>query len=194
MKNKFLGRLLKYFIQGLVFISPIVITVYIISSLFLWLDGMVPHLFNIQLYPGAGILIIVSFILVLGFLASSFLSKSILLFLESTIKRIPLINMLYSSSKDVMDAFVGEKKKFDHPVLVKVDVTDNAYRIGFITKEDLSMLSLPQHVAVYFPHSYAISGNVFLIPSSEIIHLNIPSSEAMKFVVSGGVTGLSKKK
>jgi uncharacterized membrane protein len=131
---------------------------------------------------------------VLGFLASSFLSKSILLFLESTIKRIPLINMLYSSSKDVMDAFVGEKKKFDHPVLVKVDVTDNAYRIGFITKEDLSMLSLPQHVAVYFPHSYAISGNVFLIPSSEIIHLNIPSSEAMKFVVSGGVTGLSKKK
>ena len=194
MKNKFLGRLLKYFIQGLVFISPIVITVYIISSLFLWLDGMVPHLFNIQLYPGAGILIIVSFILVLGFLASSFLSKSILLFLESTIKRIPLINMLYSSSKDVMDAFVGEKKKFDHPVLVKVDVTDNAYRIGFITKDDLSMLSLPHHVAVYFPHSYAISGNVFLIPSSEIIHLNIPSSEAMKFVVSGGVTGLSKKK
>lgn len=171
-------------------IAPIVITIYVMSGLFRWVDGMVPSLFNIQLYPGAGILIIISFIIALGYVASNFLTRSLVTLLESYIKRIPLINLLYSSTKDVMDAFVGDKKKFDHPVLVVTKDVD-VYRVGFITRDDLSILGLKEYVAVYFPHSYNISGNVYLYPASKITHLDISSAEAMKFVVSGGVTGLT---
>jgi len=190
MKSRVWGKLLRYFLQGLLFIGPMVITVYVISALFRWLDGMVPSLFNVQLYPGAGIAIILSFIIVLGYVTSNLLTRSLVSILESFIKRIPLINLLYSSTKDVMDAFVGEKKKFDHPVLVQMKENSDVYRIGFITREEISSLGLKDHVAIYFPHSYNISGNLYLIPSSRVTHLKISSSEAMKFVVSGGVAGL----
>ena len=190
MRHKLWVRALRYFLQGLVLIAPIVITIYVMSGLFRWVDGMVPSLFNIQLYPGAGILIIISFIIALGYVASNFLTRSLVTLLESYIKRIPLINLLYSSTKDVMDAFVGDKKKFDHPVLVVTKDVD-VYRVGFITRDDLSILGLKEYVAVYFPHSYNISGNVYLYPASKITHLDISSAEAMKFVVSGGVTGLT---
>jgi uncharacterized membrane protein len=190
MKTSIWGRVLRYFLQGLLLIGPMVITIYIISALFRWLDGMVPSLFNVQLYPGVGILIILSFILVLGYVASSFLTRSLISILESYIKRVPLINLLYSSTQDVMGAFVGDKKKFDHPVLVKMKENTDIYRIGFITRDELSALGLKDHVAIYFPHSYNISGNLYLIPSSRVTHLDISSAEAMKFVVSGGVAGL----
>ncbi len=190
MKSKVWGKLLRYFLQGLLLIGPMVITIYVISALFSWLDGMVPSLFNITLYPGVGMLIIISFIVILGYVASNFLTRSLVSILESYIKRVPLINLLYSSTKDVMDAFVGEKKKFDHPVLVKMKENGDVYRIGFITRENISSLGLKDHVAVYFPHSYNISGNLYLIPTSRVTHLDISSAEAMKFVVSGGVAGM----
>jgi uncharacterized membrane protein len=191
MRHKLWGRLLRYFLQGFLLIGPIVITIYVISGLFKWVDGMVPNLFNIQLYPGVGIIIILTFIVILGYVASNFLTRSLVSILENYIKRIPLINLLYSSTKDVMDAFVGDKKKFDHPVLVMTKEKSDTYRIGFVTREDVSKIGLPDHVAVYFPHSYNISGNVYIIPSSRVKHLDISSSDAMKFVVSGGVTGLT---
>jgi uncharacterized membrane protein len=194
MKKKVWGKLLRYFLHGLLLIAPMVITIYIISALFKWLDNMVPSLFNVTLYPGLGIVIILSFIIVLGYITSNLLTRSLVSFLESFIKRIPLINLLYSSTKDVMDAFVGEKKKFDHPVLVKTNALNEEYRIGFITREDLSAVGLTDHVAVYFPHSYNISGNLFLVPRTSITHLDISSSEAMRFVVTGGVTGLGRDK
>jgi len=191
MKSKVWGKLLRYFLQGLLLIGPMVITIYVISALFKWLDGMVPSLFNVTLYPGLGIVIILTFIVVLGYVASNFLTRSLVSILESYIRRVPLINLLYSSTKDVMGAFVGEKKRFDHPVLVKTKETSSVYRIGFITREDLSALGLKEHVAVYFPHSYNISGNLYLIPSARVTHLDVSSAEAMKFVVSGGVSGLN---
>jgi uncharacterized membrane protein len=189
-ENKLWKRILRYFLQGLIVIAPFAITLYIIVALFQWLDNVIPSLFEINLYPGVGIVIVLTFILLLGYIASNFLTQSLISIFESSIKRIPLVNLLYSSTKDVMDAFVGEKKKFDHPVLVKVDAQLNFYRIGFITREDLSMLGMQESTAVYFPHSYNISGNLFLVPTKDIQHLKISSAEAMKFVVSGGVAGL----
>ncbi len=191
-ENKLWKKILRYFLQGLIVIAPFAITLYIIVALFQWLDNVVPRLFQITLYPGVGIVIVISFILVLGYIASNFLTKSLITIFESSIKRIPLVNLLYSSTKDVMDAFVGEKKKFDHPVLVKVDAQLNFFRIGFITREDLLDIELKEHTAVYFPHSYNISGNLFFVPTNDIQHLKISSAEAMKFVVSGGVAGLHK--
>jgi uncharacterized membrane protein len=106
--------------------------------------------------------------------------------------RIPLVKLIYSSVKDLLAAFVGDKRKFDKPVLVTINKENNLHRIGFITQEDLSELGLKDMVVVYFPQSYAVAGDHFVIPSSSVKPLNISGPVAMKFIVSGGISGFNE--
>jgi uncharacterized membrane protein len=106
--------------------------------------------------------------------------------------RIPLVKLIYSAVKDLLGAFVGDKKKFNKPVLVRINKDNNLYQIGFITQSDLSDLGLDDMVVVYFPHSYAFSGYHYFVPKESIKQLNIPGPTAMKFIVSGGVSGFKE--
>jgi uncharacterized membrane protein len=107
--------------------------------------------------------------------------------------KIPFIKLIYSSIKDLIGAFVGDKRKFNKPVLVTINKENTLHQIGFVTQEDLSDLGLYDMVAVYFPHSYAFSGNHFLVPKTSIKPLNISGPVAMKFIVSGGVSGFKEQ-
>src|SRR5690625_2009170 len=98
----------------------------------------------------------------------------------------PLIKIIYHAFEECTEAFVGEKKKCNRPVLVKM--TEDLDRIGFLTETDLRILGVSNRVAVYCPHSYNFSGNLFLVSPDRITVLDIPASEAMKFAVSAGVT------
>ncbi|HEU4716604.1 MAG TPA: DUF502 domain-containing protein, partial [Bacteroidia bacterium] len=105
------------------------------------------------------------------------------------IERIPVIRHIYSPLKDFTSAFIGNKKRFTHPVLVTTNAASNIREIGFVTGEDLSELGIAKEfVAVYIPMSYAISGRLLVVPKENITALDIPASEAMKFIVSGGVS------
>ena len=85
-----------------------------------------------------------------------------------------------------------KEKKFNKPVLVKVNTISELEKLGFITEEDLSVLQEKDKVAVYFPHSYNFSGELFIVPKTQIRMLNVNSSEMMKFIVSAGLTGWQK--
>jgi len=90
-----------------------------------------------------------------------------------------------------MGAFVGDKKKFSSPVIVQI--SDTLSRLGFITQDDMNVIGEPDLVAVYFPHSYNVSGNVFLVPRDKVRSLTgVKSSDVMKFMVSGGVSPLTE--
>ena len=103
--------------------------------------------------------------------------------------RLPLVKIIYTALQDLFSAFVSDKKKFDKPVMVIVNKTSGLKKFGFITQEDLSQFGLKDEVAVYLPHSYNFSGNLFVAPRENVILLdNISSSDTMKFIVSGGVT------
>ena len=105
----------------------------------------------------------------------------------------PLIKTIYESVTDLLSAFVGNKKKFNVPVMVKMNKESDIYKLGFLTREDLSQLGIPNtYVAVYLPHSYNFSGNMFVVPSTQVTTLNLPSSEVMKFIVSGGVIDIDE--
>ena len=104
--------------------------------------------------------------------------------------KIPLVKLIYSAVKDLLGAFVGDKKKFNKPVLVRINKENNLYQIGFITQSDLTDLGLTDMVVVYFPHSYAFSGYHYFVPKENIKPLDVPGPTAMKFIVSGGVSGL----
>lgn len=184
-------RFLRYFLQGLLFVIPLTFTIYIVFASVTWIDGLIPKIFDIELYPGVGLIIIVAIVTAVGYLGSTLIAKPAFTIFENFLYKLPIVNLIYSSVKDVIGAFVGDKKKFNQPVLVKVNKDFNIYRLGFITQSDLKILDIHDKAAVYFPHSYNISGNLFIVPREHITVLNAPSSEVMKFIVSGGVSGLN---
>jgi uncharacterized membrane protein len=184
-------RFLRYFLRGLVFVIPVSFTFYIIYSCIYWIDNLLPRLLDISLLPGTGILLMVVLITGIGYLGSSLIAKPVFSTIENYIYKIPLINLIYSSTKDIVGAFVGDKKKFNHPVLVKWNGESQTYRIGFITQSDLKYIEQADKVAVYFPDSYNISGNLFIVVREHVFIINAPSAEVMKFVVSGGVSGFN---
>ncbi|MHC4241909.1 MAG: DUF502 domain-containing protein, partial [Planctomycetota bacterium] len=136
-----------------------------------------------------GLLVIIGGIFLIGLFASNFVGKKLFGLLDKIFNKVPLVKMLYSAIKDIVEAFAGEKKKFDKPVLVTLGTSSYAKIIGFMTRESLDNLGLKDHVAVYLPQSYNFAGNVLIFPKEAVTPLNIESSEVMTFIVSGGVAG-----
>jgi len=181
--KKILQRLFRYFVRGLLFVAPVGLTVYVLYSAFLWLDGIIP-----LEYPGLGMLLILAGIMVVGLTFSTLLPQSFLNLIEQSVNHLPLVRLVYFSVKDLVSAFVGDKKKFNQPVLVTIEPQSGLKKIGFITQGDLSHLDMAGHLAVYFPHSYALSGEIFIVPQGAVQPIQASSAEVMKLIVSGGVS------
>ena len=182
--RKIVRRLINYFLQGLLLIAPLSITVFVIYKLLVFIDGLLPM--NI---PGLGLLIILGSITLIGFMGAVVIRKPIALIFNNIIERIPLIKILYTSISDLLSAFVGQKKKFTEPVMVILSKESNVRKLGFITERDLQNIGISdEFVAVYLPHSYNFSGNMFIVPAESVVPIEANSAEFMKFIVSGGVT------
>lgn len=205
MRYRVYGRkLLKYFLQGLVVLAPIGITVWAILGLFNWIDGILPSILhsifpewikqdingNIDKIPGLGFIVVISLVLLVGWLSSLFMVGRLVELLDKVLEKTPGIKFIYSSVKDFFEAFAGEKKRFDKPVLVNIDDAD-IWRIGFITLENAEDFEMKDFTVVYVPLSYAISGITYIVPPHKIRPLhNMSASDAMKFAVSGGIVNV----
>jgi len=124
----------------------------------------------------------------IGFLASTILATSLLSAVDAVVTRLPFVRLLYSATKDLLNAFVGEHRRFDAPVLVPADQSNQARALGFITQHSLAELGLADHVTVYLPFSYSLSGRLLIYPASAVQRLDRDSAEVLAFIVSGGVT------
>ncbi len=184
-------KLVRYFLQGLLYLAPTAITIYIVYLVFRFIDGPI-RLYIVDILdidiPGTGILVILVAITLLGFIGQTILFRPVRLLIDKIMINAPLVKVIYSSIKDLLSAFVGKEKKFNQPVLVKVNLISDLEKMGFITQTDLSDLGVKDKASVYFPHSYNFSGEMFIVPTEHITPLDIPAAEAMKFIVSGGVT------
>ena len=183
-------RLVNYFLQGLLYIAPIGLTIYIIYALFYFVDGLlstlIQDLFDIYI-PGLGFIAILILITLLGYIGQTVIAQPVKKQISRLIRQTPVLQTIYSSIKDFIEAFVGKDKKFSQPVRVVMNRSADIEKIGFITQTDLSDLKLKDKVAVYFPHSYAFSGELFIVPSVNVTPLDMSSKDAMKFVLTGGV-------
>lgn len=177
------AKLFSFFVKGLLLLAPVYVTGYIIFNLLDSLDSQ----FFVQ-YRGTGLIVLIAIIMIVGFLGSTFISVPVVQIFEEAIVRIPLVGIIYSSLKDLVGAFVGDKKKFNQPIRFILNKENGIQKIGFITQDDLQFIELNDSVMVYCPHSYAFSGELFIVPSSSIILLNLPASDVMKMIVSGGVS------
>ena len=181
-------KFINYFLQGLLYIVPISVTLYVVYWVFTKIDGILPFQF-----PGLGLIVIIALITFIGFAGSAIITSPINSFFQRLLKKAPLLQTIYSSMKDLMRTFVGKKKGFNQAVLIKLYENSTIERIGFITNEDLSSLGIKEgRILVYLPHSYAFSGQLFVVEKSYITPIDSPSSEIMKLIVSGGVTEIEK--
>lgn len=176
----------KYFLNGLLLISPIAVTVYVIYFTLTTLDGLI----DVGI-PGLGLVISVSAIALIGYLGANLLMGPLMSFIEGLLTRAPFIKFIYTSIKDLMEAFVGDKRKFNQPVMVELG--DGLLKPGFMTQEDMAFLGFEGYVAVYLPHSYNFSGNVYLAEAQKVKKVDTNATDYMKFIVSGGVTHLEDK-
>jgi len=196
--NKIFRKLLDYMIKGVLVVVPLGAAIFLIiwivttvdtalnlSDLF-WVD---PKTGQPVYIPGLGILSVLVIILLAGIIVTNFITQPIYNWFMRWLKRLPLFNFLYSSIKDLTEAFVGDEKKFNEPVLVEVNEF-GLKKVGFLTQKDLTRLGLEGQVAVYFPYSYSFAGQLVIVESSKVKPLPMTGSEAMKFVVSGGVTAI----
>lgn len=177
--------LFRSFLQGLLILSPIAITAYVIYTVFDSVDNLIP------VFPrGLGFLTIIGIVTIVGYLGTRlFVGRMLFDGFNHIMEHTPGIKYIYSSIKDVLDSFVGDKKKFNKAVWLRTSIQPEMWRIGFITKEDISDIGMPGKVAVYLPHSYAISGWVVIAERDHVRPVdNMTAAEAMKFAVSGGIT------
>jgi uncharacterized membrane protein len=177
--------LLGYFWRGCLVLAPVGITLYIAWVVFTTIDKLLP-----VGIPGLGFVLTIVIITLVGFLTSNVLGKAIVQEGEKLLKRVPLLKLLYSSIKDLIDAFVGDKRRFDKPVAARIVPGSSVRALGFVTRDALTHLNIRGHVAVYFPQSYNFAGNLLLIPSDQVEELDVGSADIMTFIVSGGVSGL----
>lgn len=185
---RFYTVLAKYFLQGLFYLVPITATVYVIFYLVVLLDSLI----NLDI-PGLGIIILFIVVTLVGFLGTKVFINYFKPF-ELVIENTPLIKIIYTSMKDMMNAFVGRKKQFKKPVLVKMGEQMEIERLGFVTQDDLSDIGISEDkVAVYLPFSYAISGQVYIVPKKNITPIDASSADIMKMIVSGGVASVKTK-
>ena len=188
-------KLINYFLQGVLYIAPFGITAYIIYAIFMFIDNLLDDTIQNYLHidiPGLGLLVIIVFLILVGIIGQSIIAKPFKKLFKRFIDRTPLLRVIYSAFNDLLSAFVGKEKKFNKPVLVLVNTISNLEKLGFLTEEDLTNLNEKKKVAVYFPHSYNFSGELFIVPKNQIKLLDINPAEVMKFIISGGVAGFDK--
>jgi uncharacterized membrane protein len=192
IKFRILGKkIIDYFFQGLLYIAPIGLTIYFIFIIFNYADSLAQN-FILKLLPfkipGLGIILLFIIISCLGYLGHRLITRPVSAIFEKMLGKAPIVEMVYSSIKDFLSAFVGKDKKFKQPVLVKVNPDANIEKIGFITETDLKNINSEGKVAVYLPWSYAFSGELIIVPAELVRPIDISSADAMKFIVSGGVS------
>ena len=186
------GKIVAYFLQGLLLLAPVFVTIYAIGSIFFWLDSKVEAVFQYLFHfyvHGLGIVAMFVLIAFIGFVGSLVIVQPLLHIFDMVMEKTPLVKDIYSSVKDFFGAFISNKKKFDKPVMFELGKDSGVFRLGFITQSDLSELNIKDKVAVYAPWSYNLSGILYLVNRNQITVLeDVGAGDVMKFVMSGGVT------
>ena len=201
------GKLFRLFLQGVLLLAPISVTIWLVVATFQWVDGILPNLLhfvapgllgtdvlgNPKRIPGLGFIVFIAIALLVGYISPSFIVSRVVEFAEKLLERTPGIKFIYSTLKDFFEAFAGNKRKFTKSVLVSIGTPD-VWQIGFITQEDLHQFDLQDYLAVYVPQAYAFAGHLFFVKRDRVrVITDISSADAMKFAISGGVAEVDEQ-
>jgi len=194
-------KILQYLIQGLLVTAPVAITIYLLYWFVSSVDSWLPlfkvrdaegHIVNRNY--GLGFVVIIVALVVIGFLSSNFLTRRLFSLFDFWLEHTPGVKFIYSSIKDFFEAFAGNKRKFKRPVLVSI-FQPEVFQLGFITDDDASEFGLIGYVSVYVPNSYAVTGQLYLMPKEKVRLLDeVGPADVLKYAISGGVTEVEEEK
>ncbi len=194
--NRGFGKIVSYFLQGMLLIAPVFVTIYAIIYVFNAIDGSIEKVFRALFsfyYPGMGIVAMFFIIAFFGFIGSLVIAQPALHILDLIMERTPVVKDIYSAMKDFFGAFISKKKKFDKPVMFEMGKGSGVFRLGFITQDDLTDMHIKDKVAVYTPWSYNLSGILYIVNRDQVEPLNdVKAGDVMKFAMSGGVTEIEE--
>jgi uncharacterized membrane protein len=199
-KRDYIKLILQYLVQGVLILAPVSITGYFIYWLFTNIDRLLLPLYSLfsdstqpRYIPGLGFVIIISFVILVGYLSSFFVVSRLIDFIDELLQKTPGIKVIYSFVKDFSAAFAGKKRRFKKAVLINIYNPD-VWQIGFVTNEDVKQFGFVDYVTVYVPQSYAVAGHLFFVKASQVRLLtDIPAADALKFAISGGVVEVDEK-
>jgi len=184
-----------YSLRGLLFVFPLAATGYVVFKAVDWanrtFNGLLFEWMNVNI-PGLGIISVFLLLAMTGWMVSKCMTWPAFKYIDDLFKRMPLIKIIYTSLKELTEAFMGDERKFNIPVIYRLN-NSGVLRFGFITHENLHDMGLPEHVAVYSPHSYNFSGNLFIVPQNQVQRINANSTDMMKYIISAGVTDFNFK-
>ena len=183
-----MSRLFNYFLRGLVVVVPLALTLYVCTVIFTTIDSWLGLPIR-----GVGFVLALVLITLVGFMASGLITRSLIGALDRMFERLPFVRLLYSSAKDMLNAFVGEKRRFDKPVLVSLNAEGSLKILAFLTSDSLGTLGLVDQVTVYMPQSYGFAGHILVVPSSRVERIDADAAEVMAFIISGGVTQVERR-
>jgi uncharacterized membrane protein len=192
-------KILQYFLQGLLILAPVTITLYFIWITVSTVDSWIPiftytdtqGIVHVRNY-GIGFILIIGLLILIGYFSSFFITGRIVSFFDKLLEKTPGIKHIYATTRDFFEAFAGDNKKFTKHVLANIDDND-VWRFGFITRDDMQDFGLIDYVTVYVPMAYSVAGNVYVIPKNRVRLIdNISAAQTMKFAVSGGVTDIDE--
>ncbi|WP_223277515.1 DUF502 domain-containing protein [Phaeocystidibacter luteus] len=191
-------RVIKYFLQGLLYTAPVAVTLYAFYQVFYWVDHMIDGLLpedSEMSFTGLGVIVIFVGVTAVGVFGSYLLKFPIFSLIEDKLERIPVFNLIYTSIKDFLKSFTGQRKGFKHPVLIKLYENSEIRRLGFVTDDAQDLLKDDEGtlVTVYVPHSFAISGQLFMVPPKYITEVKENSTDVMKYILAGGITEVGEK-
>lgn len=178
-----MSKLLNYFLRGLVVVVPLAVTVYVCVVIITTVDSWI----RLPI-PGVGFVLALVLITLVGFFASNLIARGLINALDGVLERLPFVRLLYSSVKDMLNAFVGEKRRFDKPALVSLSADGSLKVLAFLTSDSLASLGVSDHVSVYMPQSYGFAGHILVVPASRVQRIDADAAEVMAFILSGGVT------
>ena len=183
-----MSRLFNYFLRGLVVVVPLALTLYVCSVIFTTIDSWLGLRIR-----GVGFVLALLLITLVGFISSGLITRSLIAALDRLFERLPFVRLLYSSAKDMLNAFVGEKRRFDKPVLVSLSADGSVKILAFLTSDSLGTLGLVDQVTVYMPQSYGFAGHILVVPANRVERIDADAADVMAFIISGGVTQVERR-
>ncbi len=204
-----LRKLFRLFIQGLLILAPIAITIWAVVTAFTFVDNLLPQMVhslfpswvgvdekgNLQKVTGLGFVIVIGFVMLVGWVSSNFVMGSLINFFDQWLERTPGIKFIYTSIKDFFEAFAGDKRKFTKSVLANVFAND-VWVVGFMTDEEMKKFDMgAEMVGVYVPQAYNFAGQLYILPRYKVRHiLHLSSGDVMKYAVTGGVVEMEEER
>ncbi|MGB5278158.1 MAG: DUF502 domain-containing protein [Gammaproteobacteria bacterium] len=185
----------KILITGFVTLLPIVLTIYLLYWLAVSSEQVMGNLLRFVLpdasyFPGLGMITGLVVVFVVGLLMNAYIVRQVFALGEQVLYHLPLIKTVYRAFRDFFDFFSPKRDQFGQVVAVTVSGME---LVGFVTQETPERLPETfrdrDSVLVYLPMSYMVGGYTVLVPRSELRPLKMSMEEAMRFVLTAGITG-----